>query len=244
MSRAFLHLSIGVGLLTVFGSCVPSSVTAQFAQQDKRMQSLQQQIADAAKELQRVQLRQENEERARWSQQLCKNTQVADFLTELQAGIPENCTAGSNEGALLFMNSQAYAISNLWPKEEIADLHPARMGQIRDLLDPFQIYPSTRYIILVQPEAENERARNKAQDLGAALKGLLLSEWNAPLDARAQTRASVRPRELRVLGPYPLPCRLRNEVSKRYNGPMDKALHGEPPEGKSRIRIWLFRTNC
>ncbi len=242
MSRALTRKFLG--LLALLFGCVPSSVSLQLEQQKKWNQSIEQRLTEASKDLQLMQAHLENAERARWSQQLCKNAKVADFLAELQAGIPENCTAGSNEGALLFMNSQAYAISNLAPKEGMEALHPARMGQIRDLLDPFETYPSTRYIVLVQPEAETEAGRKHALGLGESLKRLMASEWNAPLEPRAKTREAMRPKELRVLGPFLLPCRLRGEVSKKYIGPMDKPLHGEPQEGKPRVRIWLFRTNC
>lgn len=233
-----------LGLLFFAGSCVPASVANQLEQQKAINEATQKTLAEVKQDLQLMQAHIENEERARWSQQLCKSAKVAEFLSELQSGIPENCAAGSNEGALLFMNSQAYAISNLWPKDGIDALHPSRMGQVRDLLDPLQQYPSTRFIILVQPEADTEPGRQRALALAEAFKGLLRSEWTTPADARSRARESFRPRELRMVGPFFLPCRLRGDVSRKYSGPMDKPLLNEPPEGKPRIRLWLFRTNC
>lgn len=237
-------ISAAFAMLLATAGCVPGSVTTQLEQQKDLNKTLELRIGEVRQEVQLLQARMENEERARWSQQLCKSAKVADFLKELESGIPENCTAGSNEGALLFMNSQVYAISNLAPKDGIEALHPSRMGQIRDLLDPVQHFPSTRFIVMVQPDVEKDEGRERALKLGDALKNLLRSEWTTPGDARARSREALRQRELRIVGPFLLPCRLRGDVSKKYSGPMDKPLLGEPADGKPRIRIWLFRTNC
>jgi len=206
--------------------------------------NLQRQLADQKLRVTLLEARVENEERSRWSQQLCKSGKIAEFVSELQAGIPETCTAGSLESALIFLNTQVNISAYLRPDQGIDDLHPARLGQVRDLLDPYKLFPSTSVIVLVQPDAEQEGALRRALQLGEAFNLLLRREYSSSDRERRQPKRDALRRDLRILGPYLLPCRLRGEVSRRYSSPMDKPLLGEPSEGTPRARIWAFRTDC
>ena len=84
---------------------------------------------------------------------------------------------------------------------------------------------------MVQPHVENDEGLAEAQVV--ATKYLTLMRSLVPSQAK-----------LRFLGPYLLPCRLRSEVSRRFHGPMDRPVPGEPPERAARIRVWAFRTDC
>ena len=103
------------------------------------------------------------------------------------------------------MKTQAYAISNLRSGERIKDLHPGRLGQLRELIEPQKLHPSTRLIVMIQPAAENSESERAALQLGQALIPVLRNE------AHEST--------LNILGPYVLPCRLKGPTAnhpKRY----------------------------
>lgn len=160
----------------------------------------------------------------------CKDSKVLEFVGVLQAAIPGTCTAASVQSSLVFMKTQPYAISNLRRGERIKDLHPGRLGQLRELMEPQKLHASTRFIIMVQPSDDGSVAQAEAIQLGRALNPVLKSE--------AQNT------NLPILGPYLLPCRLSGVPKRLYNRQEDAPLPNEPTEGMPRVRIWVFRTDC
>jgi hypothetical protein len=166
-----------------------------------------------------------------WTQQLCKSGKIAEFVSEVQAGIPGVCSAGSLETALIFLNNLPYATAIFRTGLSNIVLPLSREGQLRDLLDPHNLHPSTRLLILVQPSDESEAAQSEALTTGT--KYLSVMRSLVPTQSK-----------LRLLGPFLLPCRLRGEVSRRYQGPMDSPVPGEPADKIKRIRVWAFRTDC
>lgn len=180
--------------------------------------------------LRNLETRLDNDKRERASEKWCKDTKVLEFVKELQLALPGTCTGASLQSSLLFMKTQAYAISNLRPSERIKDLHPGRLGQLRELIEPQKLHPSTRLIVMIQPAAETSESERSALQVGQALIPVLRNEAHESA--------------LNILGPYVLPCRLKGVPKRLYNRPEDAPLPNEPGEGMARVRIWVFRTDC
>lgn len=156
---------------------------------------------------------------------------IAEFIGEVEATVPEACTEVNLENSMTFMRTQAYANAFFRPTESVEAMHVARREYLLDLLAPKRIHPSTRLLVLVQPAEETEASRRAAVQLGEQFKEML--------------RTKIAPqRELRILGPHLLPCRMRKEIYRIFSGPMDVTLPNEPKEGTPRVRIWLFLTDC
>lgn len=225
-------LSLGVA-----PSCMPAALKAEFENLKNDRQASGRTIAEMKLEQARQASQLENLERMWWSEKLCRNPKnpefpkrVAQFLNEIQSGIPGTCAQGSLENALFFMNSQPYCNAYLRPSEPVETMHAARKGQLASLLDPKYLYPSTRFMVLVQPTDESEPSREQALQLGQEYAGLM--------------RRLSPEKELKILGPFLLPCRLRSEVARLFHGPMDTTLPREPTEGAKRVRVWAFRSDC
>jgi outer membrane murein-binding lipoprotein Lpp len=212
----------------VFCGCV-SADTLQALQHDQ--EQLSREIQDLRADVRKLEAHIENESRRMWSQQLCRNGKTAEFIAEVQAGLPGTCSAGSLATALLFLNTLPYSTAIFRPGVETLRLPLSREGQLRDLLDPHNLHPSTRFLILVQPSHESDAAHAEALATG--------TKYLAAMRALVPAGKS-----LQVLGPHLLPCRLRNDVTRRYQGPMDNPVPGEPAEKSARIRVWAFRTDC
>lgn len=156
---------------------------------------------------------------------------IAEFIGEVEATVPEACTEVNLENSMTFMRTQAYANAFFRPTESVEAMHVARREYLLDLLAPKRIHPSTRLLVLVQPAEETETSRRAAVQLGEQFREML--------------RTKIAPqRELRILGPHLLPCRMRKEIYRIFSGPMDVTLPNEPKEGTPRVRIWLFLTDC
>ena len=222
---------IGSGLLVcgllLHSGCLQDEVRAL----RRNEQEILRQLAEVKADQQQLVARVENEARAMWTQQLCKSGKIAEFVSEVQAGIPGVCSAGSLETALIFLNNLPYATAIFRTGLSNIVLPLSREGQLRDLLDPHNLHPSTRLLILVQPSDESEAAQSEALTTGT--KYLSVMRSLVPTQSK-----------LRLLGPFLLPCRLRGEVSRRYQGPMDSPVPGEPADKIKRIRVWAFRTDC
>lgn len=156
---------------------------------------------------------------------------ISEFIGEVEATVPEACTEVNLENSMTFMRTQAYANAFFRPTESVEAMHVARREYLLDLLAPKRIHPSTRLLVLVQPAEETEGSRRAAVQLGEQFKEML--------------RTKIAPqRELRILGPHLLPCRMRKEIHRIFSGPMDVTLPNEPKEGTPRVRVWLFLTDC
>ena len=104
MSHALVS-RIGSGLLVcgllLHSGCLQDEVRAL----RRNEQEILRQLAEVKANQQQLVARVENEARAMWTQQLCKSGKIAEFISEVQAGIPGVCSAGSLETALLLARS-------------------------------------------------------------------------------------------------------------------------------------------
>jgi len=213
-------------------------------------------LAQARVDVMRVAAQVENADRERYSDKYCRaekqeknekgdkadkadkgeknfrfSAKINEFIGEVQASIPEACTEVNMENAMNFMHTQAYANIFFAPNQSADVMHPARREYLSDLIAPQRVHPSTRFLILAQPAEETAEGRRVALKLAEDFKVLV------------QKKIAGK-RELRIIGPHLLPCRMRKEVQRLFNGPMDVTLPQEPKEGQPRVRVWLMRTDC
>lgn len=228
LSRSCLCCAaLGCLIATIFGCGALDR--SEWLERENKHQLEHQRLQTAFQDLE---VRFDNDRRERSTEKYCKekDSKVAEFVRTLQAGLPGTCTNTSIQSSLLFMRTQPYSISNLRPNERIKDLHPARLGQLRELIEPQKIHPSTHLIVLLQPSTESTAAEQEAIQLGKALVPVLANEAHSPT--------------LSILGPFLLPCQLRGVPKRLYNRQEDAPLPNEPGEGMPRVRIWVFRTDC
>lgn len=244
MQISLIDLAPFLGVLALASSCIPPKVAAQIDEQQQYIREQKQRDAQQQAEIQRLAGQVENLERAWWSEKFCKpekgekgeknfkfGARIAEFLGQVQASVPEVCTEGSLESSLIFMNSQPYANAYFGRNAGTDSIHVARREQLIDLIAPKYVHPSTRFLVLVQPAEETKDAREAALQFGKKFIDMLQREI-APQ------------RDLRLLGPHLLPCRMRQEVRRLFRSAMDATLFGEPVEGTPRIRVWVFRSDC
>lgn len=229
MQRALIPLFLS--LATLLSACVPPQLTTELAELRQSIKRLQDEQAATHAALEALDNRLELEVRWIWSDRLCKSGKIAEFVGQLQASIPEVCTPASLETSLFFMNNNPYAITYLRPSEGIAGLHPSRRGRLKELLEPRSIHRSTRLVVLVQPHEESSAASTKALQIGEAFAAVVRTEM-------------LKGQKVPVLGPFLLPCRLKSEIKRTYNKPLDRPFYGEPDDKEPRVRIWLFISDC
>lgn len=237
MSRPMTSRLLSLLVVGLAVSCVPAHLADFVEKQRVTNLAQQRQIADLKETNQRLAIQQEILEREWFNKEYCragKNNEfasrISQFIRELQKGIPGTCAAGPLQEALYFLRTQSYANSYFGPTEGINAIRTARTGQLLKMLDPKWFHPSTQLVVLVQPEDETEAGHRRGLQLGEEFKEMV--------------RRLAPSRELRILGAYLLPCRLRKEVERQFTGPMDITLPEEPTQDRPRIRIWLFRTDC
>lgn len=229
MQRALSTLFLGIVALLV--ACVPPQLATELAELRQAVKRLQDQQTATHAALESLDNRLELEVRWIWSDRLCKSGKIAEFVGQLQAAVPEVCTPTSLETSLFFMNNNPYAITYLRPSEGIAGLHPSRRGRLKELLEPRSIHRSTRLVVLVQPHEETSAGSAKAFQIGEAFAAVVRTEM-------------LKGQKVPVLGPFLLPCRLKSEIKRTYNKPLDRPFYGEPDEKEPRVRIWLFISDC
>ena len=221
--------------LVLWVGCVPVQLVNKINALEERNRALEQRYTENTIAVQRLAAQLETLDRSIWSEKLCKSskysTQIAEFIGQVQAAVPEVCNVTSLENSLIFLRTQAYANAFFRPTERVSAMHIARREYLLDLLAPRNIHPSTRLLVLVQPAEETSAASQAALALGENFITMIREEI-APHQA------------LRILGPHLLPCRVRKEIQRIFNGPMDATIATEPKDGTPRIRIWVFLTNC
>lgn len=172
-----------------------------------------------------------------YREKTCKNPKLTEFMTAVAHNDPEICRPVELDKALLFMKSQASCIVYLHPTSGLSSLHPIRQTfLVDDLLKPEQLHPTSRLLILVQPQGESSAERIAALAVAKQLQKKIQTELLPP---------SFRGMEM--IGPHLLPCNLRNEASvqRLYNNDIAIVpLLGEPQGKQPRIRIWIFRSDC
>lgn len=229
--------SFAAGLLGLASGCVPAWLKEQVERMEANNLRSQRIIADLKEGNQQQAVRLDILEREFFNEKFCRggknnefNARIIQFIRDVEKGIPGACSQASTQEALYFLGTQAYTRSYFRPNESPDDIRKARKGHLLSLLDPKWFHPSTRLLLLMQPQDETTDGQTKALQFGEEFKKYV--------------QRVTRGRELRFVGPHLLPCRLRTEIERRYHGPMDITLEGEPAEGSARICAWTIRTDC
>jgi len=243
-------------MLGIFGAAAGCVSRAEVDALRESTNAMRQELTQAQLHVMRIASQAENMEREWYSERFCRSekpdkpekpekpdknptpeknfkfaARINEFITQVQASVPSACTEVNMESSMNFMHTQAYANTFYSPGQSADVMHPARREYLLDMVDPKRVHPSTRFLVLVQPAEETEDSRHVAMKLGEEFRDLVKNEL-APK------------RELRLLGPHLLPCRMRKEIQRLFNGPMDVTLPKEPKEGQPRVRVWLLRTDC
>lgn len=232
--------TFSLGLLGLAAGCVPAPVQEFIKTQRQTNLAQARQIADDKEAIQNLNIKLEILERDIANEKYCRsgkknefNSRITEFIRELEKGTPGICQPGPLEDGMRTLGSQPYANAYFRPAENIKDMRLPRKGHLLTLLDPRYIRASTRFLILVQPEDESNSpiGNSRALRLGEQYKELI-GKLSPSIDART------------IIGPFLLPCRLRPDVARRFQGPMDVTLPDEPADDKPRIRVWCIRTDC
>jgi len=179
-----------------------------------------------------VQQNQLNEQiRKLWSQAKCKKDQVAQFLQLCKQGSGETCSQETIAGALLFMQDEPYALFHWHPDYVSRRIHLIRRGYLMNLVELRDLRPSTRFLVLVSPRSDTPEHRQEAMQYSE----MLIQEMRTSLKLPAGHE---------IIGPFSLPCKLKQEWLTTYTRPSDKPLPGEPPKNIPHVRIWIYRTDC
>jgi hypothetical protein len=166
-----------------------------------------------------------------WGKLYCDSDQVRDFLKACENSASASCNDQALAQALGFMGSQPSVSFYMRPGTTGKDIHSIRHGQLAQLTDLRHVHPSTRYLVLVQPYTDGETHQKEAQHVGREIIKLLRSEFG--VSAKAAN-----------LGVHMLPCKLKADQMKQYTRTYDQPKVGEPKSTESRIRVWVFRTDC
>lgn len=182
-------------------------------------------------ELQTQQTFQREQIRKLWSQVKCKKDQIAQFLQLCKQGSGETCSQDTIAGALSFMQDEPYALFHWHPDFISRRIHLIRRGYLMNLVELRELRPSTRFLVLVSPRSDSAEHRQEALQYSESL----IQEMRTSLKL---------PGGYEVIGPFTLPCKLKQEWLTTYTRPSDKSLPGEPPKNIPHVRIWIYRTDC
>ncbi len=167
-----------------------------------------------------------------WGKVNCNNDQVRDFIHRCENGESANCSTDAWGGAIAFMTTQPYMHMYLRPKEGLRGMVHFRQGQILSLIESHNIFPTTKFLIMVQPPSEVAKQVDDALEAGNDLRQHLFLTLRLP-------------RNVKVIGPQLIPCKLKADaITSQYSRHLLRPRQGEPGENEPRTRVWLFRTDC
>jgi hypothetical protein len=161
----------------------------------------------------------------------CNKEDVRDFLKACEEGGGDECSPKAIDGAMSFLDSQDYVSIYLRPGQRAFMMAPLRRGQLIKLTRRNYLFPTTRFLIIVQPRGELDAQLEEARRIGEDVSQFLRYDLRLPEN---------RP----VLGPYIRPCKSKEKWISHYGDRYDLPQASEPQKKEERIRIWCFRTDC
>jgi hypothetical protein len=223
------------GLLFISAILLGCRTQVRLDEIDKQLAATQRELAEERRKREAADAAQEEqfdfEIRKIWGKLYCDSDQVRDFLKACENSDSASCSEQGLAQALGFMGSQPSVSFYMRPGTTGKDIHSIRHGQLAQLTDLRHIRPSTRYLVLVQPQSDTEAHQKEAQLVGREIIKLLRSEFG------------VSPKATH-LGVRMLPCKLKAEQLKQYTRSYDQPKVGEPKSNEPRIRVWVYRTDC
>lgn len=219
IARLQIFLCLGVFL---------SSCFARVEKLEKKVDGLTERINVQDEAIKRI----ADENKQQWARLNCKSDKVREFLKACEEqGDGAECSPRAIDGAMDFIDSQPYVSLYLRPNQSPHTMIALRRGQLVELIKFIYLFPTTRFLIIVQPRGEGGAFDAEARRAGDEISQYLRFSLRLP---------SNRP----VLGPLILPCKTKTNWISHYGGRYDVAQNGEPPKKEERIRIWVFRSDC
>lgn len=172
-----------------------------------------------------------DENKRQWAKMNCNSEDVRDFLKACEQGNGEQCSQTAIDGSMAFLNSQDYVTIYLRYDQRAYMMTQLRRGLLIKQIRRNYLFPTTRFLIIVQPRGEDQAKQEEARRIGEDLSQYLRFDLHLPAD---------RP----VLGPHILPCRTKRNWISHYGDRYDQPQPGEPQKKEDRVRIWCFRTDC
>lgn len=189
-------------------------------------------------------------------QQHCKEPEIIEFMDSVQEGIGNACSPISLAKSLNFLAKIPVATMHLYPDKGMQSLLRTRIGQIRQILARDKLYPSTRILVMVKPAEDTEAGRTFAKGLAQqVIEDYVKPELpQGPVVATAGSVRGTKPPDRllpgpeKIMGPYLLPCTVAEDMSKDlsrlYNKPYFRPIHGEPKNGKPAVVIFVVVSPC
>ena len=166
-----------------------------------------------------------------WARINCTKEEVRDFLKACEQGANDQCSQTAVDGSMAFLDSQDHVTIYLRYDQTAYAMTQLRKGLLLKQMSRNYLFPTTRFLIIVQPRGDDQAKLDEAQRIGEDLIQYIRYELHLPAD---------RP----ILGPYVLPCKTKRNWITRYADYYDLPRPGEPPKKEDRVRIWCFRTDC
>lgn len=214
--------------LLALAACASPGQVASLAEQQAKTAA---RVEELETELHTLRNFQSDQIRKLWSQVKCKKDQIAQFLQVCKQGSGETCSQDTIAGALAFMQDEPYALFHWHPDYASRRIHLIRRGYLMNLVELRELRPSTRFLVLVSPRSDSTQHREEALQYAETL----IQEMRTSLKL---------PASYEVIGPFALPCKLKQEWLNAYTRPSDKSLPGEAPKHIPHVRIWIYRTDC
>lgn len=229
MPRTLIPVAVGLfGAVSLLSACMPAAP-------DPRLASIEQSISELARhqrELEALFNSRIDQETSRiWGKLNCTNEQVRTFIKECESSDSPVCSEAGLASALTFMNTQAVVSMFLRPDLGIDSLQPVRKGQLLGLTDIRFLFPSTKFLILMQPRSDEQVHQDEAEKIGRQLLRYIRTELKVPSHTR-------------IIGPRILPCKLKQEQLRFYGSRLHLPQINEPTDKEPRVRVFLFRTDC
>lgn len=162
----------------------------------------------------------------------CHNEKVKEFLKECEEG-SDVCSEQGVANASRFITTQPFVTIYLRPQEGVKGLVQTRIGQLRTLGDSKTLLPSTRFLVLLLPRSDSAAHRDEALRSGREIQRYLVNDLFRD------------EKELKMLGPKLLPCKMKKEeLAFYFRGKLDAPVKGEPTGHEPTVRIYVFKTDC
>lgn len=242
---ATLSLSFGLWMLAAAG-CVDSKVLQRITTLEESNKKSQQTLDETNSALSSLISEFENDRRRASREKYCKSPEVTQFMTDLQDGIPDTCNADSMSNALTFMRQLPCGIAHLQPEAGLSSLKTTRLGQIRGILEADKLHAaSTRLVVMAKPAEDTEAGRKRAKDLANEFVSEVVRKALPPPRTTAGKSSAIKTlAEIPVMGPYLLPCQLRQNISELYKKAFFRPISGEPSLGKPAVVLFVFVSDC
>jgi hypothetical protein len=234
-----------VSLAALCSSCFTSKQEARITALEVNQARMAQATEELSHTLSTLIIDLENERRRASREKYCKEPKIIEFMDEVEAGLQSACTPIAMTTTLNFLDKIPTACAHLDPNEGAHNLLHTRVGQIRKNLEPDNIHPSTRILVMAKPAEDTADGRALAKELATkVIEDIVKKALPPPPAAPPAKEGSARPHEIPILGPYLLPCELSHNMGLLYKKPYYRPIEGEPKIGKPDVAVFVVVSPC